>query len=130
VTAAELYPPLRGLHLTTVAVTIALFTLRGLWMLRASPLLGRRWVRIAPHTNDTLLLASGIGLAVVTGQAPGPQAWLTAKLVGLVAYIGLGLVAMRFGRSRLVRAAAFAAALATVAYIVAVALTRRALPLG
>ena len=127
-TAVELYPALRGLHLTTVGVTIALFTLRGVWMLQDSPRLRQRWLRVVPHSNDTLLLASGIGLAVVAGQAPGPQAWLTAKLVGLVVYIGLGLVALRLGRTRRVRAVAFAAALVTVAYIVAVAVTRQVVP--
>jgi len=101
---------------------------RGAWMLRDSPRLRQRWVRVVPHANDTLLLASGVGLAVVTGQAPGDQAWLTAKLVGLVVYIGLGLVAMRLGRTRRVRTAAFAGALITVAYIVAVAITRQVVP--
>ena len=127
-TAAELYPALRVTHVATVAVTIALFALRGVWMLRASPLLGRRWVRVVPHVNDTLLLASGIALAVLTGRTPWAQPWLAAKLVGLVVYIALGTLALKRGRSRAGRAAAFAAALLAVAYIVAVAVTRQVLP--
>jgi len=107
-----------------------LFALRGVWMLRASPLLRRRWVRVVPHANDAVLLVSGIGLAWVTGQAPWAQGWLTAKLVGLLLYIALGMAAMRFGRSHGARAAAFAAALVSVAYIVSVAITRQALPWG
>jgi uncharacterized membrane protein SirB2 len=128
VTALSLYPLVRGVHLATVAVTVTLFALRGVWMLRASPRLGRRWARVVPHANDTLLLASGIALAGITGQAPWDQPWLAAKLAGLAAYIGLGLVALRFGPTRRLRGGAWMAALAAVAYIVAVGLTRRPLP--
>ena len=45
-------------------------------------------------------------------------------MIGLVAYIGLGTVALKRGRTRAGRAAAFFAALATFAYIVSVAVTR------
>jgi len=127
-TGWEAFSGLRLVHITTVAVTVGLFALRGVCMLRDSPRLRRRWVRVVPHVNDTLLLASGIGLAYVTGQAPWRHSWLAAKLVGLLVYIGLGMVALRRGRTRTVRAAAFAGALAVVAYIIAVAVTRQVLP--
>jgi len=127
-TAAELYLPLRALHVATVAVTLALFALRGVWMLRASALLDRRWVRVGPHVNDTLLLASGVALAVLTDRAPWAQPWLAAKLAGLVVYIGLGTLALKRGRTRGGRAAALGAALLAAAYIVAVAVSRQALP--
>jgi len=54
--------------------------------------------------------------------------WLTAKVMGLLAYIGLGMVALKPGRPRGVRLLAFVAALAAFAYIVSVALTKN--PLG
>lgn len=91
-------------------------------------MLTRRWVRVAPHLVDALLLASAIALAVQQRQYPFVDAWLTAKVMGLMVYIGLGLAALRFGRSRLLRAAAWAAALAVFAWIVSVAITRS--PLG
>ena len=50
--------------------------------------------------------------------------WLAAKLVALLAYIGLGALALRPGRSKGARAAAWLAALAVFAYIAAVAVTR------
>ncbi|MFA9462161.1 SirB2 family protein [Thiohalorhabdus methylotrophus] len=127
-TAAEVYPAARGVHLAAVAVTFSLFVLRGVWMLRESAMLRRPWVRVAPHANDTVLLASAILLAYVTGQAPWAHAWLAAKLVGLVVYIALGMVALRRGRSMRARAAAWVAALAVFGYIVAVAVTRQPLP--
>ena len=81
-------------------------------------------VRIAPHVNDTLLLAAAIALAVLSRQYPFAEGWLTAKVLGLVAYIGIGTVAMRPGRPRHVRVAAWAAGLGVLAYIVGVAVTR------
>lgn len=97
-------------------------------MLRASPLLQRRWVRTLPHVVDTLLLASALIMALMTGQYPFAAGWLTAKVLALAVYIGLGMVAMRFGRTRKIRAAAWLAAQAVFFYIVAVALTRNPLP--
>ena len=121
------YYALKHIHMTFAVLSGALFLMRGLWMLAESAYLQRRWVRIAPHVIDTLLLASAIGLALWSSQYPGQAPWLTAKLVALVAYIGLGTVALKRGRTRTVRALAFAGALACFAYIVAVALTKNPL---
>lgn len=112
------------LHVGTAAISIAGFTVRGIWMLRDSARLHARWVRIAPHVVDTLLLVSAIGLAVQLRLSPVQHTWLLAKIVALLLYIGLGVVALRRGRNRLVRALAWVAALATYLYIVAVAVTK------
>ena len=117
------YLILKLLHVSFVLVSYSLFLLRGIWMLRASPRLQRRWVRVLPHVNDTLLLASGITLAVITHQSPGSHPWLAAKIAALVVYIGLGTVA--FKRRKLW---AWLAAQAVFFYIVAVAVTRNPLP--
>lgn len=92
-------------------------------MLRGSPLLRRKFVRIAPHVNDTALLLAAIGLAVITGQYPFTHDWLTIKFALLLAYIGLGMVALR-GRGKNMRLAAFVLSLAVFAAMVAVALFR------
>lgn len=119
---------LKYFHIACAAASGSLFILRGVWMLRASPLLQRRWVGIAPHGVDTLLLASALTLAVWSGQYPFAQGWLTAKVVALFAYVVLGTIALKRGRSIRIRARAFAAALAVFAYIVAVAFTKSAMP--
>ena len=123
-----MYLALKHTHLTAVALSFSLFFLRGLWMLADSPQLQKRWVKIVPHVIDTILLASAIALAVVIHQYPFVHPWLTAKLVALVVYIGLGTIAIKRGRSKSVRVIAWAGALLTFAYIVAVALTRNPLP--
>ncbi|MBS0393695.1 MAG: SirB2 family protein, partial [Proteobacteria bacterium] len=87
-----------------------------------SPQLERPFFRVAPHLIDTILLASAVLLAVIVRQYPFVNAWLTAKVVGLVAYVVLGSLAIRRGRTPRVRALAFAGALLSVAYIVGTAL--------
>jgi uncharacterized membrane protein SirB2 len=89
------YSLLKQLHLTTIAITLALFVLRGIWMMTASPRLHARWVRIVPHANDTLLLTSGISLAVLLQQYPLVHGWLTAKFFALILYIVLGTYALK-----------------------------------
>lgn len=120
------YLLLKQVHVAAVVASLAFFVLRGAWMLADSPRLKSRFVRIAPHAVDTVLLASALSLAVVVRQYPFVDAWLTAKLLGLVAYVALGTIALRRGRTRGVRAAAFAGAIACAAYIVAVAVTHSA----
>ena len=118
------YLLLKHLHVTCVVLSVTGFFLRGVWMLTDSPLLDRLWVRVAPHVNDTLLLAAAIGLSVVLQQYPFVHGWVTAKVIGLLAYIGFGMFALRRGRSKAVRAGFWLASLASVGYIVSVALSR------
>ena len=119
------YLALKHLHITFAVLSGGFFLLRGLWMLLDSPLLQRRWVRIVPHVVDTVLLASALGLVFWSGQYPFVQSWLTAKVLALLAYIVLGTIALKRGKTKGVRTFALLAALATFAYIVAVALTRQ-----
>lgn len=123
-----MYLALKHLHLTTVVLSFALFTLRGVWMLIDSPLLQRRWVRIIPHVIDTVLLASAMGLTLILEQYPFVHGWLTAKALGLIAYIILGSIALKYGPTKPIRAGAWVAALAMFGYIVSVALAHD--PLG
>lgn len=122
------YLALKHLHMACAALSISLFMLRGMWMLQASSMLQQRWVRVLPHLVDTVLLGSAITLAVISHQIPFAQPWLGAKVTALVLYIALGTVALKRGRTRRIRATAFAGAVLTFAYIVAVALTRQVLP--
>ena len=122
------YNLLKYLHVSCVMLSGVGFVLRGVWMLRRSPMLSRRWVGVAPHLVDTVLLASAIALAVMSAQYPLVHSWLTAKIVGLIAYVIFGTVALKRGRTLGVRLVAFCGALAVFAYIVAVAMTKSAIP--
>ena len=120
------YIVLKQLHVACAALSFIGFFVRGIWMIRGSAMLERRWVRIVPHVNDTVLLASAIVIAVMSRQYPFVQGWLTAKLLALVLYIGLGMLALRPGQVRPQRIAAWVAAQVVFIYIVAVAVTRSA----
>ncbi len=122
------YPLLRSLHIATVYLTLMLFLLRGVWMLTESPRLQARWVRIVPHINDSLLLLAAIAMLVTSGLNPLQQPWLLAKIIGLLAYIGLGTVALKRGRTKAIRIKALIAALGMFAYILAVAITKQVIP--
>lgn len=117
---------LTAFHVALAYLTVTGFFVRGIWSLTGSPLGGERWVRTAPHVIDTLLLTLGATLAYRLGVSP-LSGWLAAKLVGLLAYIGFGVVALR-ARTKALQRTAFAAALVTAGYIFAVALTRSPWP--
>ena len=121
------YGIVKGIHVGAATVSIALFALRGAWMLSSPARLRELWVRIVPHVVDTVLLVSALWLAWQLG-ADGTGGWLAAKVVALLVYIALGTLALRRGKTRSVRIAAFVAALATFGYIVSVAMTKS--PLG
>lgn len=123
-----MYSVLKQIHVDSIMLSGAGFLLRGVWMLAGSPLLNHRLTRVIPHLVDTVLLGSAIGLAVLSQQYPLRDDWLTAKVVGLVAYVALGTVALKRGRTRGVRIVALVLALGVFGYIVSVAVTKQ--PIG
>jgi uncharacterized membrane protein SirB2 len=122
------YEAAKLIHVSCAALSITGFIARFPLALRSAPLLKRRWLRMAPHINDTLLLAAGIVMLVLAQLDPLRLDWLRTKIVLLAVYILLGMVALRPAFSRTIRQLAFVLALATFGYIIAVAMTRN--PLG
>ena len=111
-------------HIAFAVVSIFGFLVRGIWMLAESPRLQQRWVRVAPHIVDTLLLLSGLSMAIMFRISPMSQAWFGVKLLGVVAYIVIGSIALKRGRTHLTRGIAFVVAIAIFVYVAAVARTR------
>ncbi|MFP4296029.1 MAG: SirB2 family protein [Halothiobacillaceae bacterium] len=110
-------------HIHALAVVLSLlgFILRGVWMLKESPMLRARWVRITPHVVDTVLLVSALIAAwLIYWQHGVHPNFLTVKIVGLILYIGLGLVALRFGKTKAIRASAWALAILLFLYLMMV----------
>ncbi len=118
------YALIKTIHVGSVIISFTFFFVRGIWLINDSPSLRQRWVKILPHVVDTVLLTSAITLAIKIQQSPISDPWLTAKVSGLLVYIALGMVAMRFGKTRKIRITAWASALCVFAYIVLVALTK------
>jgi uncharacterized membrane protein SirB2 len=118
---------IRELHVAFAYITLAGFVIRGLMSLAESPMRNASFLRIAPHVIDTLLLGFGIALAVMLSLSPFANGWLMAKIVGLLAYIGFGVMTMR-ARSRPLKIVGFIAAIASVGYIFAVAYSKQVMP--
>lgn len=124
------YTTIKTIHVASVIASYALFVLRGMWMMRSPERLHERWVRIVPHAIDTVLLASAITLAALIHQYPLQAPWLTAKVTGLIAYVALGTVALKRGKTRGMRIGAWVAAQAVFFYIAGVAITKSPWPIG
>lgn len=119
-----MYYGIKHLHMLLAVISIAGFILRGVWMMTGSALLEKRLVRILPHVVDTLLLVTAIVLMVMVSQYPLIAGWVTAKVVGLVVYIVLGMIALRRGRTLGIRVVAFAGAILVFAWIASVAVSK------
>lgn len=118
------YALLKMIHVSSVILSYSLFLLRGVWLIRDSTNLRQRWIKILPHIIDTVLLTSAVFLAMTIQQNPLQDSWLTAKVAGLLLYIVLGMVAMRFGKTRRTKIIAWVAAQCVFIYIVLVAITK------
>ena len=116
------------IHISAVSLSILFCAGRGAVMIHDASFTGRRWVRRVVETVDTVLLLSGIALVWLTGQLPWQEAWLGTKLLLLLLYILLGMVAFHWGRGRIVKMAAWIAAMMIYAGMVSVALTRNPWP--
>ena len=90
--------------------------------------LQHRLAKTLPHVIDSLLLGSAVGMLIIWRISPLEQHWLIAKITALLLYIFLGMVALRFGRTRPIQLVSWGAALLTAAYIVCAAYTKS--PLG
>lgn len=124
----EFYPQIKQFHIFVALLSGTLFAVRG-----ASMLAGARWPRALPvkwlsYAIDTALLTAAMMLLTILPWAMFANGWLLAKIAMLVAYIVLGVLAMRSQRTRRDRAIFFAAALAAFAAIYGIARAHH--PLG
>lgn len=119
-----MYFAIKHVHVSCVVLSVLGFVLRGYWMLSGNRLLLSRPARVLPHLIDSVLLLSALALMVMAGQYPFVAAWVTAKLVGLLAYIVLGTIALRRGRNLGERGLAFVLALVVHGWIVSVAMSK------
>ncbi len=110
--------------MSSVFISLSLFILRGIWVFRESTMMSKKWVKIVPHINDSVLLISAIFLTVELQQYPFVDTWLTVKFIALIIYILLGMFALKRAKSMKNKVLFFILALLTFAYIISVALTR------
>lgn len=118
------YATLKLVHQTAVVLSISGFAARGIGALAGATWVRSRLARSLPHVVDTVLLASALGLAWLLRLNPVATPWLLAKIVALLLYIALGMVALRPGLPKPLRAAALIGALLCFAQIVVMAIAK------
>ena len=112
------------IHMSTAFISISFFMVRGFWVFKNSPMMSKKWVKILPHVNDTVLLITATLLALSVQQYPFVDGWLTAKFTALIIYIIFGMFALKRAKEMKNKVVFFILALVTFSYIVGVALTR------
>lgn len=112
------------IHMSTAFISISFFLLRGFWVFNNSTMMSKKWVKILPHVNDTILLITATLLALSLHQYPFVDGWLTAKFIALIIYIIFGMFALKLAKEIKNKVLFFILALLMFSYIVGVALTR------
>ena len=115
---------LKHLHMTIAAISVLLFVFRFALMLANSNKLTLKWLKIAPHIIDTLLLGLGIALAVKLSINPAEQLWLAEKLIAVVAYIFTGYYTLKLARNRTMQIIGFLGAMGWVMLVVRIAISK------
>ena len=123
-----MYETVKIIHFIAAALSITGFILRGIWRFQNSPHLHATVTRTLPHIIDTVLLTAAITLAIMVSLNPLEHDWLLAKIIALPIYIGLGMVALKLGKTRETCLTAFVAAIAVFGYMAQVATTRSIIP--
>lgn len=109
------YSVLKHAHAGLAYLTIMLFIVRFALFKTAPKWRSNKVLKILPHIIDATLL--GFALAMIFSAQFGlGHAWLTAKVLGLLAYIFFGVLAIRKGKSW-----AFLGALGCYGYVLGVA---------
>jgi uncharacterized membrane protein SirB2 len=115
------YASVKLLHQTAVALSAFGFVLRGIASLRGAQWTHGRLAKTLPHVVDTVLLLSALSLAGMLHLNPVHTPWVLAKILGLLLYIGLGMVALRARLDWNIRAMAWVLALVVLTWIASVA---------
>lgn len=124
----EFYPQIKAFHILAVLASGGLFALRGIFALA-----GQRWPLAAPvrylsYTIDTALLTAALMLLTILKLNPFVVPWLGVKLLLLVAYIVLGVMALKRARTTPARVGFLLAALLCFGAMYSIARTHH--PLG
>ena len=129
-TAQSLYPAIKHSHMLLISLSVIFFVIRfGLHMYK-SPLMEKKFFKIAPHVIDTFLLLSGVWLCVLIRQYPFVDPWLTEKILAVFAYILLAYMAIKSDRNRLFKTFAFIGAIGWVIYAAKLAIFKQAVLMG
>ncbi|MCF6202415.1 MAG: SirB2 family protein [Methylococcaceae bacterium] len=83
------------IHLTFILTSVVSFSARFALSFFKPEILQNKFIKIAPHVIDTVLLMSGVALVLQGSWLEGEFGWIVSKLTLLVGYIIFGVIAMR-----------------------------------
>jgi len=118
------YAWLKSAHRLLALISLSGFILRWCWRQWSLRSFQTHLTKSLPHVVDTLFLFSGLTLAWQATLLLHPPTWLLAKVIGLLGYIILGMVAMRSTVRSLRSILAFVAASLCFLWIVSVAILK------
>ena len=124
------YADLKLIHVSAVTISFCGFAARGFGVLSSASWVRHRLALTLPHLVDTVLLLSAVAMLWIVRVSPWALPWLRAKLIGLVVYIALGVLALRprpgesIAGSKTLRLVAWISALVVFGYIASVAVTK------
>ena len=121
---SEHYLLIRQLHILTAALSVTLFTIRFLLLVRSPTWQPNRWLKVLPHVNDSLLLILAVLLCIIIQQAPLITPWLTEKVAAVILYILAGMFALKWSKTRLSKIIWFIIALFMFAYAANIAINK------
>lgn len=124
----EFYPEIREVHIAAVLASGSVFLLRGLAVFAGAPRALTALLRYLGYTADTVLLTAALMLMTIIQQYPFTHHWLTVKVMLLVVYVALGVLAFSVARRPSRRLAFWLAGLAVFGFIYSVARAHH--PLG
>lgn len=124
----EYYLQIRNVHIAAALASVTLFAFRGLALFAGSAWARATPLRMLSYAIDTTLLTAALMLTTIIHQYPFTHAWLTAKVLLLIVYIGLGIMAFWSGLPRRRRLLAWIAALVVFGCIYSIARAHH--PLG
>lgn len=117
----EYYSLVKYIHMSAASLSFLGFILRGFWMFKDSPLLQAKLTKILPHIIDTILLVGAIYLVYQLDVNVFETHWILAKIILLVAYILIGTIALKRGKTKQIRIIAFIVSLLIILAIFAIA---------
>ena len=110
------------IHALLALISGVSFLVRGIGHLRQQAWVTHKWARIVPHVVDTGLLLSAVMLLVTLEISPLTD-WVLAKILALVLYVFLGVMAFRVAQTIRAKAIFWGLALIVFVYIYGVAIT-------
>jgi len=89
------YLAVKHTHMAIAVLSIILFYVRSFSRMGSGVIAKNKVVFIGSHATDTFLLISAIAVMAMAKINPLEQMWLLEKIILVVAYIALGIVASK-----------------------------------